>query len=80
MVIVRLHHGVGLCLGEPPSRCALEGSGKEFVHEPGHGLAPVTSFMVEGTDHVPRDAGHVVPGSGHGEGEDTAKDAAFKDI
>lgn len=48
-----------------PTDGAFEGVGQQFVHEPGHGLAPVPSFMVERAHNVPRDAGHVVTGAWH---------------
>ena len=66
-VLLHRRGGLRLYLGQLPSCGALKGGSKQFIHEPRHRLSPVTGFMVQGADHALRDAGHVVPGSGHDE-------------
>lgn len=51
-----------------PAGGALEGGGQQFIHKTGHRFAPMPGLMVEGAHHMARDAGHVVPWSGHGGG------------
>jgi hypothetical protein len=48
-----------------PTGGALEGGGQQFIKKLGHWLAPCLGFMMERTHQIPRDAGHVVPWSGH---------------